>query len=246
MNVAEGCPPGNINDAFREMMADIKTHADSVKGIAVGGTGGATAAEARTNLGAAPTVHTHDDRYYTETESDGRFAPVVHDHDTRYWTKTQSDTRFSQVGHTHDSRYVNKVGDTMSGSLAMGGYSVNGVEALGFASGDYVNWESQFGMRFVENGVLEARIGKVSYIQRDLAVGGGYVMHSARSISDVGCILFGRSASPNTLLYGDTISGSNLKPSDHTGHTNATALSGTWKCLGYCMPGNATEFVRIA
>lgn len=38
------------------------------------------AAAARAAIGAAATVHTHDDRYYTEGESDLRFAANVHNH----------------------------------------------------------------------------------------------------------------------------------------------------------------------
>lgn len=54
----------------------------------------------------APIVHTHDDRYFTETESDARYsnishnhsgvyAPIVHDHDSRYYTETETNTLLS-------------------------------------------------------------------------------------------------------------------------------------------------------
>lgn len=43
-----------------------------------------------TQAGAAPAVHTHDDRYYTESESNNR-----------YYTKSQANNRYSQLGHTH-------------------------------------------------------------------------------------------------------------------------------------------------
>ena len=55
--------------------------------------------------GKTPYGHTHDDRYYTETESDGRFTQYGHTHDDRYYTETESDGRFTQFGHTHDDRY---------------------------------------------------------------------------------------------------------------------------------------------
>ena len=42
--------------------------------VANGGTGATTAAEALTNLGAAASNHTHDDRYYTESETDTKLA----------------------------------------------------------------------------------------------------------------------------------------------------------------------------
>jgi hypothetical protein len=64
--------------------------------------------------------HTHDDRYFTETEADGRFAPKSHthdyaasghnhdsayapkshNHDDRYFTETESDGRFAKKSHT--------------------------------------------------------------------------------------------------------------------------------------------------
>jgi len=66
----------------------------------------------------APVVHDHDDRYFTETESDARFAPIVHTHDDRYYTETEINDNYYDEGetdtllagkadlvHTHDDRY---------------------------------------------------------------------------------------------------------------------------------------------
>ena len=47
------------------------------------------------DIGAAPSVHDHDERYYTEGEADERFAPAVHDHDDRYYTEAEADSRLS-------------------------------------------------------------------------------------------------------------------------------------------------------
>ena len=46
----------------------------------------------RTVIDAAPRVHNHDDRYYTETESNDR-----------YYTKDESDTRYAVAEHDHDA-----------------------------------------------------------------------------------------------------------------------------------------------
>ncbi|WP_263732554.1 hypothetical protein [Cellulomonas sp. SG140] len=63
--------------------------------VAQGGTGATTATGALANLGASAVGHTHDDRYYTETESDARYAPpgpyvrtVGNYHDTIRWSGT--------------------------------------------------------------------------------------------------------------------------------------------------------------
>lgn len=59
----------------------------------------------------APLSHSHDDRYYTETEIDNLLAQkasVTHNHDDRYYTETEVDNLLSQkasVTHTHDDRY---------------------------------------------------------------------------------------------------------------------------------------------
>jgi len=60
---------------------------------------------------AALAVHTHDDRYYTETETDtllsGKSA-TGHTHDDRYFTESEITTALagkSDTGHTHDARY---------------------------------------------------------------------------------------------------------------------------------------------
>ena len=58
IDIAEGCSPSGINNAIRELMADLKdwqTGSETGQALAVasGGTGGETAAAARTNLSAA-------------------------------------------------------------------------------------------------------------------------------------------------------------------------------------------------
>lgn len=40
--------------------------------------------------GKASSDHTHDDRYYTETEADERFAALNHNHDSSYYKKTET------------------------------------------------------------------------------------------------------------------------------------------------------------
>lgn len=56
------------------------------------------------NIGAAPTGHDHDGRYYTETESDERFAATGHDHDGRYYTETEANNLLSGKADLVDGR----------------------------------------------------------------------------------------------------------------------------------------------
>ena len=62
-----------------------------------------TALDSKSNTG-----HTHDDRYYTETEIDTKLktkSDTGHTHDDRYYTETEVDTKLktkSDTSHTHD------------------------------------------------------------------------------------------------------------------------------------------------
>ena len=59
----------------------------------------------------APKVHTHDDRYYTESETDAKLATksdTTHLHDDRYYTESEMDAKLatkSDTTHLHDDRY---------------------------------------------------------------------------------------------------------------------------------------------
>lgn len=87
-----------------------------------------------------PSAHNHDERYYTETETDkllGGKSDTGHVHDDRYYTETEMDAKLSKksdTGHTHDDRYytesemntklaekLNLSGGTMTGPLHIAG-----------------------------------------------------------------------------------------------------------------------------
>lgn len=67
-------------------------------------------------------THLHDDRYYTETETDEKLATksdVSHLHDDRYYTETEMNSKLagkSDVGHLHDDRYFTE--EEMTAKLA--------------------------------------------------------------------------------------------------------------------------------
>lgn len=88
--------------------------------------------------GGDSSLHTHDDRYYTEAEADARFVLTTDYEDTDVLAKIKNvdgagsgldaDTldgnhasAFASASHNHDSRYVNVAGDAMTGNLKIGG-----------------------------------------------------------------------------------------------------------------------------
>lgn len=98
----------------------VNTTPKDIVDIAHGGTGATTAAQARQNLGAAASSHTHDDRYYTEAEVNNLLngkAASSHTHDDRYYTESEVNAKLNakaNSSHTHDA------GNITSGIFAVG------------------------------------------------------------------------------------------------------------------------------
>lgn len=89
INIAEGCPAGNLNDAIRELMAQVATGVDIAGDgnfanltldnplpVTEGGTGAATAAAARTNLGLG-TVAFHATNSAAQSVTSGAWATAT-------------------------------------------------------------------------------------------------------------------------------------------------------------------------
>lgn len=78
-----------------------------------------------------PSAHTHDDRYFTETEMNSKlaaYAQTGHTHDDRYFTETEINSKLSgytQTGHTHDGRYFteSEINNLLSGKQNNLGYT---------------------------------------------------------------------------------------------------------------------------
>lgn len=68
-NIAEGCPPGNMNNGLRKMMAQVRTWANSLKFVSYVAQAltNEQKQQARSNIGVPAN---YDDRYYTEGEVD--------------------------------------------------------------------------------------------------------------------------------------------------------------------------------
>ena len=92
-----------------------------------------TAAEVDALLsGLSVSGHTHDDRYYTETEIDGKVQEINsaiagkaagnHTHDDRYYTETEIDNKLggkSNTGHSHVSSDVTGLDSALAGKAAV-------------------------------------------------------------------------------------------------------------------------------
>lgn len=65
--------------------------------------------------------HIHDDRYYTELETDTKLtgkADSNHTHDDRYYTESETDTKLaSKADSNHTHAYLPLVGGTLSGGI---------------------------------------------------------------------------------------------------------------------------------
>jgi hypothetical protein len=77
------------------------------------------------DVGAAASDHTHDDRYYTETEMDtklGNKSDTGHNHDDRYYTESEMDTKLAGKADTSHGTHVTytTTAPVMDGTAAVG------------------------------------------------------------------------------------------------------------------------------
>ena len=119
--------------------------------------------EDNTNLnaslsGKANTGHTHDDRYYTESETDTLLngkSGTGHTHDDRYYTESEMDTKLSgksDTGHTHS--YLPLSGGTLTGDLLFSN-SGTGTRQVKFTGGDNDNGRVAVGATAANAGWME-------------------------------------------------------------------------------------------
>lgn len=138
----------------------------------------------------AASEHTHDDRYYTEAEVDGKLSGksnIGHTHDDRYYTESEVDTKLnekSNISHIH-------LNGTKSGAIDQNTFTTYGVykiqnctmtDAYHAPAGEY-----QFGILQVldsENNVGEKRILQI-YWPHSTAKGNHiwYRMHNSSDIN---------------------------------------------------------------
>jgi hypothetical protein len=73
--------------------------------------------------GKAPSNHSHDDRYYTESETNNLLngkANANHNHDDRYYTESETNNLLNSkanTNHNHDDRYA--MGNYSSGNFVL-------------------------------------------------------------------------------------------------------------------------------
>lgn len=66
-----------------------------------------------------PSAHNHDERYYTETETDkllGGKSDTGHVHDDRYYTESEMDAKLAKKADTHSHPYLPTAGGNMGGT----------------------------------------------------------------------------------------------------------------------------------
>jgi hypothetical protein len=122
----------NADIAAGAAIADTKlatiSSAGKVLPAAVQGTAVITT-DSRLSDARTPVTHTHDDRYYTETEMNALLAGKAassHTHDDRYYTETEIDTKLSGLpvsGHTHTIANVTGLQTALDGKQASGSYA---------------------------------------------------------------------------------------------------------------------------
>ena len=143
INIAEGCSPANVNNAIRSLMAQIKdlqagTSGDTIP-VTAGGTGSATASDARTALGLA--IGTNVQAYDANTVFDDVSATFTA---ANSFTAKQTFTGSSSV---ISSKFVNAVeGITVSATAATGtiNYDATTQSILYYTSNASANWTVNF------------------------------------------------------------------------------------------------------
>lgn len=123
----------DLRAADTAMQGDINTLLDSVSDLESKSDDNDAALQNSIN-GKADANHTHDDRYYTETEIDTKLAAksdTTHNHDDKYQpkgsylTSHQDISGKADVGHTHEIAEVNGLQGALNGKQAAGSYAAS-------------------------------------------------------------------------------------------------------------------------
>lgn len=72
------------------------------------------------------------------------------------------------------------------------------------------------------------------------------LLASGQAVNVVGSLLYAAYIGTGEVVYGDTTSGANLRPSNNNGAQPASGLTGQWRCLGYATVASATLFVKVS
>ncbi|SKA84952.1 hypothetical protein SAMN02745166_01077 [Prosthecobacter debontii] len=96
----------------------------SVRALGTGSAEACAGDDSRLSDARTPTSHTHDDRYYTESEIDTALsgkADASHNHDDRYYTESEIDTALAgkaNASHTHSISNVTGLQTALDAKLA--------------------------------------------------------------------------------------------------------------------------------
>lgn len=155
-NIAEGCAPGNLNNAIRSLMAIIRqTFSATLQnflsgaaplGVASGGTGATTAADARTALGIG-TAGTRADSYFlTPAQAVAQFTSGSNGNG---WWRRYPDGFTIQGGTLTAAKDNYTTGNyPRTFTSVLGGTASPGAIRTGNADGNSVSWDAVSNTQF--------------------------------------------------------------------------------------------------
>jgi len=259
INIAEGCSPANVNNAIRSLMAQIKnlqagTSGDTIP-IAAGGTGSATATDARTALSAAKSGANSD-----ITSITGLTTPLT----TAQGGTGTASTTFANLttnvtgtlpvanGGTNQTSYTD-------GQLLIGNTTGNTLTKATLTAGSGVT---------ITNGSGSITIAAASGVT---SLNGQTGAITNTGYGDIGSYYVGYGAINTAYSVGSTIAGSSLAYINNStyggfstitsgnagntiGHTifaqqggtrASSALSGTWRCMTHGGDAPTTSFAQL-
>lgn len=192
------------------------------------------------SLGAAASSHTHSN-YASSTHTHTEYATSGHTHSN--YASTSSPTFTGNLTY-QGVLYCNSLTTTNKQVLNGSNYTVN----VGNSSISNVTLETSNGYAYVKSGSTSYRIYHEGFKP---AGGNGSDPGSVVASWPIGSYCLAHSLYSSSLNPGNTISGSSLRPASAGNNWSGSAMSGTWRAMGFAYFDNGTDasttlFVRIS